>query len=254
MHSFFVFFQKECLELIRTKRIFVLLCIFALFGMLGPVTARYMEDIINMAMGSALPLNIPKAAWTDSWGQFYNNLSQMGNICIIFLFMACVSGEKQSGSAALTLTKNLSPAGFVMAKFTAAAVMVLGTLIPAVGICYGYTYYLFGQAGNFTGILSGMAAFYIFVLTLAAVTVMCSTLSQSTVISAVLAFSGFIILTVSNYIPWAGQFMPGALLAKTAGLSAGESYSGIVWTVILSFGSILLCLSGSIAALKKQEI
>ena len=254
MRSFMVFIQKELLELVRTKKFFILLCVFALFGMLGPVTARYMQEIIIMAMGDTMPLEVPPSTWVDSWGQFYSNMSQMGGICMIFLFMGCVTGEKQSGSAALTLTKNLSHTSFIMAKFTAATSIFLTSILLAVLICFGYTYFLFGYAGEILNVLMGVIAYAVFTLALLAITVLTSTVSQNTTVSAVLAFCGFIILTISSYIPEIGSMMPGILLAKTVELSSGASYSSITVAVIISICISVICLYMSVLSLKRQEI
>lgn len=67
MHSFKVFLKKEWLEMIRTKKFFIFLCIFALFGMMGPVAAKYMQKIITMAMGNNAPISMQPTTWVDSW-------------------------------------------------------------------------------------------------------------------------------------------------------------------------------------------
>jgi len=254
MRSFLVFFKKEWMELVRTKKFFILLCVFALFGMLGPVSARYMQDIIALAMGNTMQITLPSTTWIDSWGQFYSNLSQMGGICIIFLFMGCITGEKQSGSAALTLTKNLSHTSFVMAKFAAAAVIFLTSLVLAVLICFGYTYLLFGYAGGILNVLLGVTAYAVFTLTLLAITILTSAISQSTTVSAILAFCGFIVLSISSHVPRIGSMLPGTLLSKTVELSSGVIYSGIVEAVIISIGISVLCLYLSIYVMKRQEL
>ena len=254
MRSFMVFLQKEWVELVRTKKFFILLCVFALFGMLGPVTARYMQEIIIIAMGDTMPLTVPPGTWIDSWGQFYSNMSQMGVICIIFLFMGCVIGEKQSGSAALSLTKNLSHTSFIIAKFSAAAIIFLISVLLALLICFGYTYFLFGYAGEISDVLMGIIAYGIFTLTLLAVIVLASTVSQNTTVSAILAFCAFIILSISSYIPQIGSMMPGILLAKTVELSTGETYSSITMATVVSVCISAVCLYLSVLALKRQEI
>lgn len=254
MNSFVVFFQKEWMELIRTKKLYVLMGIFAFFGMLSPVIARYMAEIVAIAAGDMLSIDIPPTTWADSWAQFYSNLSQMGGICVIFMFMSCVSGEKQSGSAALTLTKNLSHTSFLIAKFAAAAIVFMISLFTAGALCYGYTYYLYGYAGALGDIVMGIAAYSVFTIVLLGVTVLASTIARSTAIVAVLSFCGFIILSISSYLPGIGQILPGNLLSKTAELSAGVLSNGIVWIFATS-----LCLTGlllflSVHILERQEI
>jgi len=254
MRSFIVFIQKEWMELVRTKKFFILLCVFALFGMLSPVTARYMQEIIIMAMGDTMPLTVAPATWIDSWGQFYSNLSQMGGICLIFLFMGCITGEKQSGSAAMTLTKNLSHTNFVTAKFATATAVFFLSLLPAALICFGYTHFLFGYAGEIINVLLSVVAYAVFMLTLLAITVLTSAISRSTTVGAILAFCGFIILSVSGYVPKIGFVLPGTLLSKTVELSFGTPYSGMIWSLIISLCISALCLYLSVLSLKRQEI
>jgi ABC-2 type transport system permease protein len=255
MHSFLVFLQKEFLELIRTKRVFILLAIFVLFGMLSPVLARFVQEIINMAMGGAeLPVEIPAATWIDGWSQLYKNLAQMGNLCIIFLFMSSVSGEKQSGSAALTLTKNLSSTGFILAKYISAAIVLLVTLFVSLAVCYGYTYYLFGEAGSFADVLMGMVFYALFNFVLLAAVVLCSTLSRSAIVSALTAFGAFIALTLSNYLPAIGKYMPGILQVKPIEISAGLQFAEWLPTTLIAVGFIVALIAGAIFVLKRQEL
>ena len=255
MHSFVVFIQKEWMEIVRTKKLFILLCVFSMFGIIAPLTARYMHEIIALAMGDTpLPFEIPPATWIDGWSQFYSNMTQMGIFCIIFLFMSCVTGEKQSGSASLTLTKNLSHTSFIMAKFVTASAVICLSFLLSVLICFGYTHLLFGYAGAVTDILLGAIAYAIFSLTLLAIVVLTSTMAKSTAISALLAFASFILLTILTHVPHIGSVMPGVLLSKPVELSAGAAYSGIIGAVIVSVCISALCLYGSVWSLKKQEV
>lgn len=254
MNSFLVFFKKEMLELVRTKKLYILIGIFALFGMVGPVTARYMNDIIKMAVGDQMPIIVPATTWADGWAQFYSNLSQMGGIGVIFLFMSSVAGEKQSGSAALTLTKNLTHTSFIIAKFIVAAITFIISFVLAVGLCYGYTYWLFGNAGQVFDVLTGGLCYTVFTLTLLALVILASTIAHSTTISAIISFAGFIILSISSYAPGIGKYMPGALLSKTTELSSGASFSGIGGAFAVSSCLTVVCIVSSVHSLKRQEI
>jgi len=168
----------------------------------------------------------------------------MGGICIILVFMGYVMGEKTSGSAVLTLTKKLSHTSFTMAKFvTVAAAFCL----LSASICSAYTRLIFEYASELTNILLGVIAYAVFTITLLA-----STISQSTNVSAVLAFGGFIILMLSNYVPKIGFILPCTLLSKTVELSSGIFYSGIVGLIILSSCLSVICLSLSVSSLKRQ--
>ncbi len=254
LNSFFVFTKKELLELTRTKKLYIFIGIFALFGMVSPVLARYMQEIVVAAMGSNVPLVMPPTTWIDSYSQLYSNLTQMGGLCVIFIFMGCVVGEKQSGSAALTLTKNLTHARFIMAKFTVSSAVLIASVVSAIILCYLYTYYLFETAGELQNVLMGALSYCIFMLLLVSVTVLSSTIAKSTAVSALLSFCGFILLSVSNYIPKIGAYLPGTLLSKAMELTTGTSSENVVWAIVISICIIVVCLFVSVRILKKQEI
>lgn len=254
MHSFKVFLNKEWLELIRTKKLFILLCIFALFGMMGPVTAKYMQEIIVMAMGSDAGITVPPATWVDSWSQFYSNLFQMGSLCSIFIFMGSVTNEKVSGAAALTLTKNLSHTKFVLAKYVAAVTAYLVSFVGAIVICYLYTYLLFGYAGEMAEIIFGAIICISVMMALISTVILASALSNSIAVSALLSFGAYIFIITLGYIPVIGEYMPGALLSKVVGYTTGAMPE----PVLMSFGIIAVICFGcnfiAIRSMKKNEL
>jgi len=254
MRSFIVFLQKEFSEQLRTKRFLILICFFAFFGFSAPVLTRYMQDIIYATAGSAaLAIQLPPTTWVDSWVQFYGFFVQLGALGLIMLFMGCISGEKQSGSAALTLTKNLSHTSFVMAKFISAAVYIIVSFALAVGINYGYTYFFFDYAGGFAEVLLSAFTFGLSLIVLLALIVLCSALTKGSVASAMMSFGAYIFFfVVAQNIPIIHSWMPGTLSAQSLDLLTGGELQ-----LRSIFGSLIiaaLCLFGAIHALKKQEI
>lgn len=254
MNSFLVFCKKEWIELHRTKKLYIFLGIFVLFGMLSPLLSRYMQEIFTASMGDSFPVVVSPTTWVDSYSQLYSNLSQMGGISIIFIFMGCVVGEKQSGSAALTLTKNLPYTTFIMAKFIAAAALVIISTFSAVLLCYTYTYYLFGYAGEFQNVFMGALVYSIFAVVLLGATVLSSTIAKSTAVSALLSFCAFLLLIGSNYVPKIGVYLPGTLLSKTLEITTITFTASAIWSSVVALCMIYLCLFASIRILKGQEI
>ncbi|MGL4736024.1 MAG: ABC transporter permease [Cellulosilyticaceae bacterium] len=254
MNNFIIFFKKEFLEFTRTKKLYIFLGIFALFGMISPVIARYMQEIIIASMGEQTALTVPPTTWVDSYSQLYNNLTQMGGLTTIFMFMGCVVSEKSNGSAALTLTKNLSHTTFIMAKFIAAATLFILSTLASVVLCYIYTYYLFGYAGQLQNVFMGGLVYSVFVLVLLAITVLASTIAKSTVVAGLLSFCGFILLIIANYIPKIGEYLPGTLLSKMIEITTDVFVGSVTGTMVISLCMIGALLALAICILKKQEI
>ena len=251
MRSFMVFLKKEVLEQFRTKRFLVLLCVFAALGVTSPILARYMQEIINMAAGN-IALQMPEPTWIDSWGQFYSNLTQLGALVVIVLYMGSISEEKKSGSAALTLTKNLSHGKFVSAKFLSASVFTTASFLLAIIINYSYTHFLFGEAGNVGRVISSSASYLVALIALIAVITLASALTKSSLASAMISFAGYISFTILQNIPVVRYISPGLLMGQAVGLLGGQEFSAV--PVFGTLCLVAVCVVGAVMSLKKQEI
>lgn len=178
----------------------------------------------------------------------------MGSLCSIFIFMGCITNEKVSGAAALTLTKNLSHAKFVLAKYVAAITIFLISFVCAIVICYVYTYLLFGFAGELNNVIFGGIIYISLMMALISITVLASALSNSITVSALFSFGGFIFIIISSYIPVIGDIMPGTLLSKvvkqTTGVASESVLLSLLVIVVICFG----CIYIAIESMKKKEI
>jgi len=255
MHSFLVFLQKEFAEQLRTKRFFILLCFFAFFGFAVPAVTRYMDAIIAGTAGdaAAMIIELEPTTWFDSWLQFYSLFGQLGALGVIMLFMGCISGEKKSGSAALTLTKNLSHTSFVLAKFISMLVLLMISFFLTVGVAYGYTHFLFGYAGSLADVFLGAAAYGLALIVLLGLIVFSSALTKGSASSAMLAFSAYIFFfVIASHIPGIHAWMPGTLAQQPLVVLEGGALQ--LTSVFGALGLTVLCLIGAIHTLKKQEI
>ncbi len=254
MNSFLTFLEKECIELCRTKRWYALLGIFVLFGMISPIIARYMSEILSASMGKSAPIMVSASVWSDSWIQFYNNLSQMGAIAVLLTFMSSICGEKQAKTAALTFTKNISVAEFLNAKYVAAVGAVLLSFLPAVLLCWGYTYYLFGYAGEWNDILTGALVYILFLVVLLSFVMFASTLAITSAFAAMLGFGGYLVLVLSAYLPVVGSIMPGELQSTSISVIMNGRNIHLLLQIVIALAISTLNIYTSIRVLKHQEI
>ena len=75
--------KKEGTEHLRTYRIFILLTVFFLFGMMSPLAAKLLPQILASAMPEGISITLPDPSAIDSWSQFFKNISKF---ILIFLF------------------------------------------------------------------------------------------------------------------------------------------------------------------------
>ena len=80
--------RLEWLRLTRTRRLLVLLCAYAFFGLTGPLTARYLPQILDRLGTSGMQIEFPPPKPADGIAQFVSNASQ---ICLLIVVMVAAS-------------------------------------------------------------------------------------------------------------------------------------------------------------------
>ena len=62
--------------------------LFLVVGIMSPLTARYLNEILAVALGDQLPMTLPDPTVATALEQFQKNLGQMGALAAI----ACLRG------------------------------------------------------------------------------------------------------------------------------------------------------------------
>ena len=245
MHNFRVFLFKELMENLLTKKVFVLACVFLFFAMTAPLLTRFMGEFLAFVIpgddtaGQAMAAMMGEMGWQDSYAQFYGNIGQIGVFTILLLFMGIILREKQTGSIDLVFTKGLSPAAFVLSKFTVASILTVIMAVVAVVICFAYTLVLFDEGGQLEFVLLGALVFGVFACMIVAITIFCSAFAKSTATSAVMGMFIYLSIIVIGSIPHIGRFSPSGLAVAmptqiTMGIMPDDLILGVVMAVVIS--------------------
>ncbi|WP_159583449.1 ABC transporter permease subunit [Streptococcus halichoeri] len=143
-----IMLKKEWLENLRTHKALSLLITFAAFGILAPLTAVLMPEIMAKLLPQNVAQAIPDPTYLDSYNQYFKNINQLGLLILVLLFSGSLTQELMRGTLINLITKGLSKAVIIMAKF----IMMTGLWSLAYGlgslIHYGYTLYYFNGRGQ----------------------------------------------------------------------------------------------------------
>ena len=78
MTGFTVLLRKELAEAWRTRRLPVVAGLFVVIGMISPLTARYLREILQAALGDQLTIPIPAPTAIMAVEQLQKNLAPAG--------------------------------------------------------------------------------------------------------------------------------------------------------------------------------
>jgi ABC-2 type transport system permease protein len=246
--------RKELLEQVRTMRLFIVMIVFALFGLISPLTAKYLPDIVKALAGNQLALPvIPTPTVADAVDQFLKNLDQFGVLTAILLAMGAVATEKDRGTAAFVMTKPVSRAAFLVAKLVAIGANLLLAIAVAGALAYYYTLVLF-EPLPVGGYAAMCLLLWLSIYVYAALTFLGSTLAGSAAGGAGLGIVFLVITLILSALPRVGDYMPQALLGPARALALGLPPSDLATPLIASVGIIVAATALSWLSFRRQEL
>jgi ABC-2 type transport system permease protein len=254
--GFAVLLRKELAEAWQTRRLPVVAGLFIVIGMISPLTARYLREILQAALGDQLTIPIPAPTAVMAVEQLQKNLAQLGALAAIALAMGSVAGELDRGTAALVLAQPVTRAAFISAKLVALAV-VLGIAVGLAAIsAWVYTGVLF-EPLPVGGWLAMAALSWLALCAWAALTFLASAATGSTTLAAGLGFVALVVISLGAIVPALDRLLPTGLATPAivlasgeAGLNAGALVTAIAGTAVL----IVACLGGAILAFRRREL
>lgn len=250
---FFIALRKELLEQWYSYRLLIVTVVLLFFGLTSPLLAKLTPEIVRLVPnGEQLAGIIPPPTVADAVAQYIKNMGQFGVVIALLMTMGAVAQEKDKGTAALMLVKPLPRGVFLGAKLAALALTFAVSISLAGVACYYYTLVLFDGL-DIARWLAVNGLMLLFVLVYVALTLLCSTLTDSLVAAGGLAFALMVVLVGASALPVVNEYLPGQLLAWGAELMAGTST--VYWPALgVSTGIILGAFIGAWAILQRQEI
>jgi ABC-2 type transport system permease protein len=257
MAGFRILLGKELREAWHTRRLPLVAILFLVVGLLSPLTARYLPEILKAALGDQLTVPIPEPTATAALGQLQKNLGQLATLAAIAIAMGSVAGELDRGTAALVLAQPVSRQAFIAAKLAALAVVLGVSTVVAVAVAWVYTAILFEPlpVGGWVAL-----AFldWLALMAFASLTFLASAATGSTTAAAGLGFVAWIVVSVLAVVPALARLLPSGLDAPaillaagtTDGLDVAKLATAIAGTAII----VLAGGAGAVLAFRRREL
>ncbi len=254
MRAFRAFFKKELTEQIRSFRGIILVGILFVFGMMSPILAKMMPDILSQMPMNGLTITLPEPTGLDAWAQFTKNVGQMGYLVLLLLFGGMLSQEISRGTLLLPLSKGISRAAVIVAKFVAGTFLWTVSFGISAAVAYGYTAYLFpSYSSDF--LLQALGLMWLFGVFLLALVLFAGSFVPGT-FGGLLVAAGIIgILLAGSVFPSFADWNPISLATLSDGILAGTVDAGDLAPAIgMTTGLIAGMVLGAIACFRKRRI
>jgi len=256
MMGFRVLLAKELREQLRTGRIVAVAAVFVLFGILGPLTDRYMRELFDLigSESGGLTIQLPPPSLAGALTQIIKNLSQFGVICALLLAMGSVAWEKERGTAGMIMTKPASRAAFLAAKLVAISLNLGLAVTLGCGLAYVYTLILYPQAFPLGGYVAMAAMLWWSNVVFVAITMLGSTLSRSAIAAAGLGLVALLVLGLLAAVPVIGPWSPLAMLTPATSLALGEDAGNFAGPLLFNVALVPAIFVVTWVAFRHQEL
>jgi ABC-2 type transport system permease protein len=248
------FLRKEFIENIRTYKLLIMFTVFILFGILSPLTAKLLPQILSSFMPEGISITLAEPAAIDAWTQFFKNISQIGIIVTVILFSGNLSNELSKGTLINMLTKGLKRSSVILAKYAMASILFTASYAAAAALSYVYTLYLF-DGSELHNLLLSLLCLWLFGLFLLSVLMLWASITRSGY--AALLLTGFVAasLMILNIIPAAETYNPISLAANNVALltNAIEPYQ-IYMAGGIAIAGIIVFITGAVLVFQKKQL
>ena len=248
--------RKELLEQWRTRKVLVVVVVFLLFGLSSPLLARFTSDLLKSVPGAEQFAGlIPEPKTADAVVQYVKNLTQFGFIIAILLGMGAIAGERERGTAAVTLSKPVPRWAYVLAKFDAQALVYLVALLLAGLGAWFYTGLLFEPGLAFGPFMLGNVVLWVWLLAFAAAVLLGSAIGHTIIIAAGLGLLFSIVLLIGGAFPQAAPLLPAGLVSWISQLGIPDPLPVNGWGSLAgSLVLIIFCLVTAVGVVERQEV
>ncbi len=251
-----VLLLKELREQLRTNRLLAVAAVFVIFGIISPLTDRYMKQLFD-AIGSesvGMSFVVPPPSLAGAAGQILKNMSQFGIICALLLAMGSVAWEKERGTAGMILTKPASRAAFLAAKLVAISLTLGFATLLGCAFSYVYVLLLYPAAFALGGYVAMALLLWWVLVGFAAITMLGSSLTRSAVAAAGIGFVAFILIVIVGEFPVIGPYMPSSLGAIALDLVMGHDPGFILGPILFNVALVPVLFVITWLTFRRQEL
>jgi ABC-2 type transport system permease protein len=219
--------QLEWQRLLRTRRWLALLGVYVFFGLVGPLTARYLPEIVGFAGGDleGATIEFPPPVPADGMAQYVSNAVQIGTLVSVVVVAGAVAFDAIPEMGVFLRTRVRSVREILLPRVVVSGAAVIAAFVLG-GLAAWYETWALIGAVDATDIAVGLllgALFLAFVVAL--VTAVASRASSvlGTVMTSIVVL---LLLPIAGLSDAVGRWLPTHLSGALAALPAGAATPG----------------------------
>lgn len=236
--------KLEWIRLFRTKRWIALLGVYVFFGLVGPLTARYISEILE-SFGGGVQVVVPEPVAADGIASYVSNAAQIGLLVSVGVAAAALAFDAKPQMGVFLRTRVARTSDIIAPRYlVVTAAVVAAFTLGSVAALYESTV-LMGSL-PFGGWLLGTLLGCLYLAFAVAVVAAVAGKTQSVLIAATVSIGVLLLLPIVGIAPLVGEWLPshlvGAIDSLVRGGPALDYLRASLVTMALTLGSLALAV------------
>lgn len=226
--------RLELLRMLRTHRWLVLVGIFLTFGILGPVTARYLADIVGSVAGE-ITIVVPDPRPVDGILQFVSNTTQVGLLAVVVVAASALAIDARVEVAAFLRTRVQHAGRLLLPRYAVIAGTSVVALVAGTATAWILTEVMLGDLpvdAMILGTLLGGLYLCFAVAVVAAAGALVRSMLPTVLVGLGLLLSLPLISVIPTVRPWLPSHLVNAIVELIDGAPAGDYLRAATVTLV----------------------
>ena len=244
--------RLEWLRLIRTPRWIALFGVYVIFGLLGPVMAKYLPDIVEHVQ-SEMTIVVPPPQPKDGIINYINQVGQTGLIVVVAIAASALAFDAHRGLSTFLRTRASSM--WVLVRPRVVVTAVAAVLAYALGTLAAWyeTALLLGPL-PVGAVLAGVLCGALYLVFAVAVVTAAAALARKTVGIVGIALSALILMSIAGSLGVLHDWLPSTLVGAPVALLTTTTLMDYLPAMAVTVAAAVALVVLAVVVLRRREV
>ncbi|MFO7960854.1 MAG: hypothetical protein R6U94_07910 [Nitriliruptoraceae bacterium] len=244
--------RLEVLRMVRTHRWAIVVGVYAVFGVLGPVSARYLSEIVANFAGD-VTIVVPDPRPVDGILQFVSNTTQLGLLAVVVVAASALAVDARTEVAAFLRTRVEHGAVLLWPRYVVTTATAVLALVTGTAVAWVLTVVLLGELPTGSMVV-GTALGGLYLAFAVAVVAAAGAIARGVLPTVFAAVAVLLLLPIAGVLPAVEPWLPSELLTAVVALLEGEPASDYLRAAGVTIVVTALLLALAARQLQRRDL
>lgn len=245
--------RLEWLRLTRTRRLVALLGVYLFFGLTGPLTARYLSQILGSLGTEGVRVEFPEPKPADGIAQYVGNISQIGLLVVVLIAASALAFDARREMAVFLRTRISHVPAIVLPAYTVSTGAAVAALLVGSLAAWYETGVLLGGL-PVARMLAGIGFGALFLAFAVALVALVAAVVRGVLATAGVTLVALLALAILGNLGDLGRWLPTSLAGAMAGLVRDTAPTDYLPATAVAVAATAAALAGAVALGQRREI